>query len=638
MSNWKTSTSLAAIAVAGLSGTAFANDDVLAKSKDPANVVMPSITYNGWNYSALEQINLTNVKNLTVAWTLQIGILDSHEASPLVVGDTMYIASPKPNYVYALDLAKEGVIKWEFRPTMDVALATAQTCCGAQTRGLYYAENKIFYSTLDGQNIGLDAKSGEQLWRTVGTDITRGEGMAGNNIVIGKLFIGGNEGGERGARGKTQAYNIDTGRNMWTMYNMGPNNEVGIGSRFNKNYPYLAGANPALDSWFGDSWKRGGGTSWGYFTHDPDLGLFYYSTGNCGPWNPDYRREWGKSELDANGGLVAYHNNFCASQMARDAVTGELVWAYNLTPADMWDLDEPLITPLVDLNIGGTTRKVAIKAARNGLFYVWDRANGKLVMEPWMHTYSDIFKNASAGNPTQNFVNMTTGLPNYDMEKILFTDVADRRKYTQHDPAPTTVTNYTGTEIYYCPGTSARNWHNDAFSPQTGLLYTPNNTSCSTLAAVRGDYVPGNGYNLTRGAAGVTNPAKDVMGKPTTVQGQLLANDPINRKTVWTKDWTSDSNALPILATAGGLLFQGGNDAGVLRAFNARTGDIAWTFRSGARYNQSPISYSFGGKQYIAVISSSAAANTAVAATAAADNANRYRRSGTTLYVFKLPG
>ena len=248
MSKWKVSTSLAAIAVAGVSGTAFANDDVLAKSKDPANVVMPSITYNGWNYSALEQINLNNVKNLQVAWTLQIGILDSHEASPLVVGDTMYIASPKPNYVYALDLAKEGVIKWEFRPTMDVALATAQTCCGAQTRGLYYAEGKIFYSTLDGQNIGLDAKSGEQLWRTVGTDITRGEGMAGNNIVIGKLFIGGNEGGERGARGKVQAYNVDTGRMMWTMYNMGPNNEVGIGARFNKNYPYLAGANPALDS------------------------------------------------------------------------------------------------------------------------------------------------------------------------------------------------------------------------------------------------------------------------------------------------------------------------------------------------------------------------------------------------------
>src|SRR5207244_10512456 len=133
----KATTSVLALATAaGFVGTAVANDDVLKLSKDPANVVMPSITYNGWNYSTLDQINQSNVKNLALAWTLQIGILDSHEASPLVVGDTMYVVSPKPNYVYALDLNKDGVIKWEFRPTMDVALATAQVCCGAQTRGL----------------------------------------------------------------------------------------------------------------------------------------------------------------------------------------------------------------------------------------------------------------------------------------------------------------------------------------------------------------------------------------------------------------------------------------------------------------------------------------------------------------------
>src|SRR6185503_12103396 len=99
-----TTSALALTAVGGMAGTALANDDVLAKSKDPGNVVMPSITYNGWNYSTLDQVTQANVKNLAVAWTWQVGILDSHEASPLVVGDTMYIVSPKPNYVYALDL------------------------------------------------------------------------------------------------------------------------------------------------------------------------------------------------------------------------------------------------------------------------------------------------------------------------------------------------------------------------------------------------------------------------------------------------------------------------------------------------------------------------------------------------------
>ena len=629
MSAWKLSASLMAMTVA-MAGAASANDDVLAKSKDPANVLMPNITYNGHNYSALDQITLANVKNLQVAWTLQIGILDSHEASPLVIGDTMYIASPKPNYVYALDLGKQGTIKWEFRPTMDVALATAQTCCGAQTRGLYYAEGKIFYATLDGQLIALDAKSGEQLWRSVGTDIARGEGMAGNALVVGDLFIGGNEGGERGARGKVHAYNINTGRNQWTMYNMGPNNEVGIGTRFNKNYFGHSQANPALDSWFGDSWKRGGGTSWGYFTWDPELNLVYYSTGNCGPWNADYRREFGKIDLDAKGALMTYQSNFCASQMARDGKTGELVWAYNITPQDMWDLDEPLNTPLVDVTVNGQPRKAAMKVARNGYVHLWDRANGKLINEPWNYVFVDFTKG----------YDWERGTPLYDIEKIAFTNVEDRRKYTQVDPrGANKPSDYTGTEILWCPGIDGRNWQNDAYSVRTGFNYVSTNNSCAGSVNFAGEYKPGESYTLRRAAGGGNPPSLGLDGKPTTINGALKAIDPVNRKIAWERDWGTQGNQLPVMATASDLLFMGGNDKGVMRALNARTGEIAWEFRTGSRFNQSPITYlGPDKKQYVAIIASSAATNTAVAANAAADAADRYRRSGTTLYVWKLPG
>ncbi len=631
---WRVSASVAALCAAGISGTAFANDDVRRLSADPANVAMPSITYNGWNYSTLDQITPANVKNLAVAWTMQIGILDQHEASPLVIGDTMYIASPKPNYVYALDLSKNGVIKWEFRPTMDVALATSQTCCGAQTRGLYYAEGKIFYSTLDGQNIGLDAKSGEQLWRTVGTDITRYEGMAGNNIVIGKLFIGGNEGGEGGARGKVQAYNIDTGRQQWVMYNMGPNNEVGIGPKFKPFYVDDKKPNPALDSWWGDSWKRGGGTAWGYFTWDPEVNLFYYSTGNCGPWNPDYRREWGKFDLDANGGLQGYRSNYCASQMARDATTGELVWAYNITPQDHWDIDEPLITPLLDLNIGGQNRKVAIKAARDGLFYVWDRMTGEVLNDPYMHTYQDMYKKDAQGK----WVNRTTGRPNYNIETAHFTDEADRRKATQAINVPNTIAGFTGTEVCYYPGFASRNWDNDAYSPKTGMLYFSTSLDGLCQRMIKGDYVPGQGYTLRVTVAlpgGLPN--KLVDGTNTPNESQLLAIDVAGNKTAWTRNFRY-SNLVPVMATASDLLFQCGNDSGVFRAVDAKTGNDAWTFKWGSRCRQSPITYRYNNKQYVAVIASSAAANIAVAANAAPDDANRYRRSGSTLYVFALPG
>ena len=294
---------LAWVCAGSLCGAALANDDVLKLSRDPANVVMPSLTYNGWNYSALDQIYVKTVKALSVAWTARFEVFDSHESSPLVVGDTMYILTPKPNFVYALDLKQNGAIKWAFHPTMNVPLATAQACCGAQSRGLYYAENKIFYATLDGQIIALNATTGELLWNTVGTDIVHGEGMSSNGLIIHNLFVVGNEGGERGVRGKVHAYDINTGRRAWMFYNMGPNAEVGIGPKFKPFYADDKVANPALDSWFGTSWKRGGGTTFGFYTWDPETDIMYYSTGSCSPWNPDYRREWGKYDTDANGAL-----------------------------------------------------------------------------------------------------------------------------------------------------------------------------------------------------------------------------------------------------------------------------------------------------------------------------------------------
>ncbi|MCC6736193.1 MAG: PQQ-binding-like beta-propeller repeat protein, partial [Bauldia sp.] len=593
---------------------------------DPGNVVMPSITYNGWNYSTLDQITLDNVDQLQIAWTWQVGILDSHEASPLVIGDTMYIASPKPNYVYALDLTRDGVIIWEFRPDMNVEEATRQGCCGAQTRGLNYAEGKIFFNTLDGQFFALDATTGEALWRTVGADLSIGETTVGNMVVANDLLIAGNAGGERGVRGKVQAFDINTGNLQWVMYNMGPNNEVGIGPNYT---PFYADDRDSLSTWYGDSWRRGGGTVWGYFTWDPALDIFYYSTGNCGPWNPDYRREWGIVTLDENGGLVDYRNNWCASQMARNATTGELVWAYNITPADPWDLDEPLITPLIDLEFNGVMRQTAVKASRSGYFYVWDRATGEIVNNPWMFEYADY----------RGDVNLATGRPAYMMDKWPFTDVEDRRRYTDADPGRradgTTVADYTGTEVDWCPGTNARNWQNDAWSPRTGLLYTTTTTDCRTMVVFTQDYTPGEGYTLQRQAGAAVR--RTFGGEVITYQTTLQANSPTEGRTVW-KVTNQFNNLMPIMATATDLLFQAGTDEGVMRAYNATNGEEVWEFRTGSRFNQSPISYiGPDGRQYLAIIASSAAANTAVAADAPADDANRYRRSGSTLYVFALP-
>src|SRR6185295_9837355 len=357
----------------GISRVTLGHQGLLALQKDPKQWVMPNGNYSGWNYSGLDQINLSNVQNLTMAWSMQLGILDAHEASPLVIGNTMYIVTPKPNYVYALDLTRDGVIKWEFRPEilqMDAAIKAA--CCGAETRGLAYADGKIFYSTLDGQIFALNAEDGKVVWRAENANIAIGETASAMPLIVNDKVIVGVMGGEKGVRGHVTAYNINTGSMRWRYYSMGPNNEVGIGPRFKPFYADDKAPNTALDSWFGDSWKRGGGTIWGWFTFDPDLNLFYYGTSNCSPWNPDYRRKWGEVDLDARGGLATYRNNYCSSILARDADSGELVWAYNLPPQDAWDLDERSAGIIVDLQIGGRMRKTLVHPARNGFYYVFD--------------------------------------------------------------------------------------------------------------------------------------------------------------------------------------------------------------------------------------------------------------------------
>ena len=173
---------------------------------------------------------------------------------------------------------RQGVIKWEFRPEiLDLETTVRAACRGAQTRGLAYADGRIFFSTLDGQLFALDAETGDVVWRAENANITIGESVSAMPLVVNDKVIIGVAGGERGVRGHVTAYNIDTGRFRWRYYSMGPNNEVGIGSRFDPFYPDDRIPDPALDSWFGDSWQRGGGSVWGWFTFDPELNLLAIS-------------------------------------------------------------------------------------------------------------------------------------------------------------------------------------------------------------------------------------------------------------------------------------------------------------------------------------------------------------------------
>jgi PQQ-dependent dehydrogenase (methanol/ethanol family) len=606
---------VAASLVIALPTMAFANDDLLRLQEEPANFVMSNANYAGWNYSPLDQINVDNVQNLQVAWTFQTGVLDSHEAQPLVIDDTMYLVTPKPNYVYALDLSpgNEGVIKWEFRPDMpELETAIARACCGAQTRGLAYAEGRLFYNTLDGQVFSLDAESGEVLWRAENTNLAIAETMSTHPLIVGSNVIVGVMGGEYGVRGHVTAYDLHTGSLRWRYYSMGPNNEVGIGPRFDPFYPDDQIDNPALDSWEGDSWRRGGGTVWGWFTFDPDNNLFYYATGNCGPWNPDYRRPWGEIDLDDQGGIQSYRSNYCASILARDATTGELIWAYNLTPQDHWDLDEPNTNILIDLEVDGEMRHTLVRPARNGFFYVFDRLTGEILNDPWTFVPVDF----ATG------VDLETGRLLIDINYAMWTDLEDRQRY---------IPDATDVDVRWCPGIAARNWHNDAYSPRTGLVYVPAQHRCQAQIVIELEYTPGANYTARQSAGPNTSP-EGWMGK-------TLAIDPVANEVVWEITYENSHNMTPLFATGGDLLFRGDLSLGRVEAIDARTGEILWHFRTGSNFQNSPITYMGpDGRQYMAIIASQRAGqDNAIGPDAAPDDEARYRRGGTTMYVFALP-
>ena len=243
------------VAALMLVSTAVANRDVLQITQDPGQVAMANVNYEGQNFSPLDRINVNNVNRLQVQWTFQLGVTDSLEAPPLIVGNTMYILTPKPNTVYALNLSDPGVLKWSFRPEMP-GLEQATACCGAQSRGLSYAEGKIVFNTLDGQLFALDSATGEVIWHNPSVvDLSISETTTNAPLIVDDLVIIGNEGGERGVRGWVAAFDLNSGEEVWKYYNTGPDEDMGITENFQPFYAADQVESPGTSTWFGNSWE-----------------------------------------------------------------------------------------------------------------------------------------------------------------------------------------------------------------------------------------------------------------------------------------------------------------------------------------------------------------------------------------------
>ncbi len=331
---------------------------------NPAEWVMPNGNYSSTRYSTLSQINRDNVGNLTPAWTFSTGVLRGHEGGPLVIGDVMYIVTPFPNIVYALDLNDDGRVIWKYEPKQDPSVIAAM-CCDTVNRGAVFGDGKIVFAQADSTLVALDAATGQLAWQVKNADPGKGEvSTAAPLIYKDKVYIG-VSGGEWGVHGFMAAYNLSDGKQAWRGFSTGPDDMTLMDGEKTTHLGKPVGKDSGTATWEGDQWKLGGGTTWGWYSVDPELNLIYYGTGNPGTWNPVQRPG---------------DNRWSMTIFARDADTGVAKWVYQMTPHDEWDYDGVNEMILADIPVKGETRKALVHFDRNGFAYTMDRATGELLV------------------------------------------------------------------------------------------------------------------------------------------------------------------------------------------------------------------------------------------------------------------
>lgn len=545
---------MVAAAVLSWSCLTIANDGVLKLTKDPNNWAIWGGDYAGQRYSKLDQINSKNVKDLQVAWTFSTGVLRGHEGGPLVIGDTMYVHTPFPNKVFSINLADQS-INWMYEPQQNPDTIPVM-CCDTVYRGLAYADGRIFLQQADTNLVALDAKSGKVIWKVKNGDPKKGSTNTNAPIVVKDMVLTGISGGEFGVRGFLAAYSVKDGSLVWKAYSTGPDKEMLVDPEKTTHMLKPIGKDSSLKSWKGDQWKIGGGTTWGWYSYDPDLDLVYYGTGNPSTWNPTVRPG---------------DNKWSMTIMARDADTGMAKWFFQMTPHDEWDFDGINEMILADLKIGGKTRKTLVHFDRNGFGYTMDRVTGELLV-------------AEKFDPSVNWathVDMKTGRPQV---------VA---KYS---------TDQNGADVNtqgVCPAAlGSKDQQPAAYSPRTGLFYVPTNHLCMDYEPFEVEYVAGQPYV---GATLSMFPAGKVTKDGTSNLGNFIAWDATKGKIKWSisEPFSVWSGAL---ATAGDVVFYGTLE-GYLKAVDAKSGKELYRFKTPSGIIGNVNTYTYNGKQYIAVLS-----------------------------------
>jgi len=497
---------------------------LLNAEKDPSNWMMYSGRYRGWRHSELNQVNRQNASRLRVKWVYQMPTTHLVETTPLVADGVMYFTEP-PSNVVAVD-AETGRQFWRYRRQLPSRI---NVCCGQVNRGVAIAGDRIFLSTVDAHLVALDAKTGAVLWDIELADYRRGYSGTVAPLPVKDMVITGIAGGEYGIRGFVDAYDAKTGQRRWRFWTIPEPGQ------------------PGGDTWSGDSWKTGGGSSWVTGSYDAAQNMIIWGIGNPSP--------------DWNGDVRLGDNLYSDSAVALDADTGKLRWHFQFVPHDVHDWDAVQVPVLVDETWQDSPRKLVYWAHRNGFYYVLDRENGKFLLGKPFATQTWAKGLDSGGRPIR--------LPNID-------------------PTPEGVIIWPGVQ-------GATNWYSPSYSPLTKLFYLSVWENKSIYRKGEQEYSPGNRYI---GSV----PLIDLPDDPG--HGAIRALNPQTGERVWeyklhTKPWAG------VLSTAGQLVF-GGSDEGYFFALDAQSGKELWRHNAGGVIRANPISYSSKGKQVIAIAAGSA--------------------------------
>ena len=530
-------------------GTASANEELRKLSQDPNQWVMPSGNYAATRYSELNQITKDNVNNLRPVWSFSTGVLRGHEGGPLVVGDVMYVHTPFPNNVFALDLNNNGRVLWKYEPRQDPSVIPAM-CCDTVNRGVAYGDGKIFLHQADNALVALDARTGKEIWKAVVDDAKKGATGTGAPLVVKDKVLVGVSGGEFGVQSHLDAYDIKDGKLAWRAYSMGPDDQI----LFDANTTSMGkpvGKDSSLKTWQGDQWKIGGGGTWGWVSYDPQLNLIYYGSGNPSTWNPTQRPG---------------DNKWSMTIFARNPDTGVAKWVYQMTPHDQWDYDGINEMILADIPVKGRQTKALVHFDRNGFAYTLNRETGELLV-------------AEKFDPKVNWathVDMSTGRPQVVAE---YSPQANGEDHNTQQICPAAL--------------GSKDQQPAAYSPQTHIFYVPTNHVCMDYEPFKVTYSAGQPY------VGATVNMYPPKGDDNL--GNFIAWDAGSGKIVW-----SDPEPFSVwsgaLATAGGVVFYGTLE-GYLKAVDMQTGKELYRYKTPSGIIGNVNTYVHNGKQYIAVLS-----------------------------------